>query len=65
MSAGLLLDDRGPQPYGSAEHDIACSQPHEITTVQLAVDCEIEHSQISHAPIVLQPRPDGPDVTRL
>jgi len=52
-SAGLLLDDRRPQPYGSTEYDIADSQPHEITAAQLAVDCEIEHSQISHAPVVL------------
>ena len=30
-TAGLLLDDRCPQPHGSAKHDITHAKPDEIT----------------------------------
>jgi len=45
----------------TAVHDVTNFQPDQIATAQLAVDCEIEHRQLTGSVLDLQPNPDGPD----
>jgi len=45
--------------------DVADADFDEIASAQLAVDCEVEHSQVSNLMRVLKLNPDRPDVFRL
>ena len=56
--SGLLLPNRGPVQGVAVGGDIVDADGHHIATTQLAVDCEIEQSQVAGALPQLEPRPD-------
>ena len=53
--SGLLLSNRRPVQGVAVGGDIVDADGHHIATTQLAVDCEIEQSQVAGAPLQLQP----------
>jgi hypothetical protein len=42
--------------------DVRDPEPNEVTASQLAVDCGVEHREVTDAAVVLEPRPNGPDM---
>src|SRR5216683_2203590 len=61
-SPSFLLSDRCAIGRVSASGDILDPNGDDITAAKLAVDCQIEHSQIASAAFDLEFRPDRPDV---
>src|SRR2546426_8446584 len=59
---GLSLHDHRSGQNLVAVRDIANTQIDEITTAQLAVDCEVEHRQVSNLLAVLEVDSDCPDI---
>ena len=56
--SGLLLPNRGPVQGVAVGGDIVDADGHDIATTQLAVNCEIEQSQVAGAALQLQPSPN-------
>jgi hypothetical protein len=53
----LLPDSRAVESV-AIRGDIVDADSHDIATTQLAVDCEIEQSQVAGAALQLQPSPN-------
>ena len=60
-SAGFPLDHHGAVPYSVPDAHVVDLKPHEITAPQLAVDGQIEQSEIASALFELKPDADCPD----
>jgi hypothetical protein len=63
--AGFLLDDRCAVADVSSAYDISDPDLDDITTAQLAVDCEVEERSVAQSPMFVEIETDGPYVTRL
>src|SRR2546430_11779204 len=59
---GFLLSDGCAIRRVSAGSDILDADGDDIAPTKLAVDCQIEHSQVASATLDLEFRPDRPDV---
>ena len=64
-SLRLSLNNYRSGQYLGAVRDVADAQIDEIAAAQLAVNREVEHSQVSYLMCVLELNPDRPDVLRL
>jgi 2-polyprenyl-6-methoxyphenol hydroxylase-like FAD-dependent oxidoreductase len=60
----FLLDYRGVVLHSAPDTYVAHPEPHEVTALQLAVDGEIEQSEVSSALFKLEPDADCPDLLR-
>jgi hypothetical protein len=61
-SASFPLDYRGPVLYPAADAYVVHPELHEIATPQLAVDSEIEQSEVPFALFKLKPDANCPDL---
>jgi hypothetical protein len=59
------LHDHCSGPNLVAVGDVPNVQIDEIAAPELAVDCEVEHGQVSNLVRILELNPDGPNVLRL
>ena len=63
---GLLLDEAGSCRFLGAMGNVSNVEANQVASPQqLAVDGEIEESQLADVPSQLQPDPDGPDLLEL
>jgi hypothetical protein len=60
----LLLDDGGAVSNPAAGANIVDLQPHEVAASELAIDGEIEQSEVARSVLQLKPHPDRPNVLR-
>ena len=59
---GFPLDDRNPIADHAADHEVGDPQPYEIAAPELAVDREVEDSEIAQVPRKFETRSDGPNL---
>ena len=59
--AGFPLDHRGAVPDSAPDAHVDL-EPHEVTAPQLAVEGEIEQSEVASTLFELKPDPDCPDL---
>lgn len=59
------LDHHGSGKYLATMGNVAHAQADEIAAAQLAVDCQIEHGEVTDGVRVLEVDSDRPDVLRL
>src|SRR6266702_8065027 len=62
---GLLLHDCSPGGHVAPVTDVLHLQPRKIARSQLAINCEIEHRELTNVRRHLQSRPDRPDFPEL
>jgi hypothetical protein len=60
--ASLLLDDDGALADTGATDELADTDSDQIAATQLAVDRQVEEGPVSTAMLLLQPKPDSPDL---
>jgi hypothetical protein len=63
--AGPLLDDDRARLHRTPADDIANRQFHQIAATQLAVDGEVEQSAIPEPLLMIEGKPDRPDMLQL
>jgi hypothetical protein len=61
-SAGFPLDHRGAVPNSAPDAYVADLEPHEVTAPQLAVEGQIEQSEVASTFFELKPDADCPDL---
>jgi hypothetical protein len=61
-SAGFPLDHRGAVPDSAPDAHIADLEPHEVAAPQLAVEGQIEQSEVASTLFELKPDADCPDL---
>jgi hypothetical protein len=61
-SAGFPLDYRGAVPDSAPDAHVADLEPNEVTAPQLAVEGQIEQSEIASTLFELRPDADRPDL---
>jgi hypothetical protein len=61
-SAGLPLDHRGAVPDSAPDAHVVDLEPHEATAPQLAVEGQMEQSEVASALFELRPDADCPDL---
>ena len=68
MRFGLIYELQLPRPWDARIEARVCSvvnlQPHEVAASELAIDCEIEQSEVADPVPKLEPDPDCPDILR-
>ena len=61
-SAGFALDYRGAVPDSAPDAHVADLEPNEVTAPQLAVEGQIEQSEVASTVFELKPDADCPDL---
>ena len=61
-SAGFPLDHRGAVPDSASDAHVADLEPHEVTAPQLAVEGQIEQSEVASTLFKVKPDADCPDL---
>jgi hypothetical protein len=64
-SLGLLLHDCGPRSHVTSATDVLHLQSHKIPRSKLAINCKIEHRELTSVRRHLKPCPDRPDFSEL
>ena len=64
-SSCFLLENCRPVAHPAADTHVIGLHPDEIATPELAVDGEVEQSEVAFLPLQLEPDPYGPDIFRL
>lgn len=62
---GFLLHYDGSRNYSTTLRDVADTDTKQIAAAKLAIDCQIEQSQIAGTLLQLQPDAYGPDFLQL
>jgi hypothetical protein len=61
-SAGFPLDHRGAVPDSAPDAHVVDLEPHEVTAPQLAIEGQIEQSEVASTLFELKPDADCPDL---